>query len=392
MNSRIARRMFWATFLFVAADASTALAQSFTCVANAAVPPSVRPEGRSELVADVVLQCSGNAPATGINATITLFFNTDVTSRLLGGVSEAVLLIGEPAPATQALGVNLFQATISGPNSITFSNVPVVSAPGGNVASVLRITNVRLNATPFGGVLPTPLIGSISTTLPLPNPTQTVAFVASPLAFSAAARCTAGTERTIDLRFSESFPTEFKLRGGDGQSTPGTFYNTESGFTPDPVIAGVGTADSGTRLSALISGIASSTQLSVPAVVTSGALTITAVSPAGGGLVPIVGGTATIIYEVTATTPLANEAVLVPVTVSGAVSGLTVKGNLAPISTAEAASSTEPIPRFADRGTVLAVAEACSTPVPTTNRYALTAGILMLLVLGAACTRRFSRR
>jgi hypothetical protein len=189
---------------------------------------------------------------------------------------------------------------------------------------------------------------------------------------------------------AESFPTEFKPRGGVGQSTPGVIYDTESGFTPDPVIVGVGTADNGTRLSAVFSGV-TGTQLSAPATVTNGALTITAISPAGGGPVPIVVGTATIIYEVTAASPNANESISVPVTASSAFSGMTVKGNLASISTVQVASSTEPIPRFADQATAIAVNDAC-VAVPSMSPYALAGLIPILLGLGAASTRRLSRR
>jgi hypothetical protein len=377
--------------LFVATGASTALAQGFSCVANVA-DRSLRSEGITELASDYVLQCSGIAPAGGIVSNISVFFNTDVTSRLLGGASEALLLIEEPAPTTQVLGVNVFQGTVSG-HSVAFSNIPVVNAPGGNVTRVLRITNVRLNASQCIGLRPRfrQCFASISDGFPVPvsNPIQ-VMNVNSPLAFGAAARCTLAAERIIDLHFAESFPTEFKPRDCVGQSTPGVIYDTKSGFTPDPVIVGVGTADNGTRLSAVFSGV-TGTQLSAPATVTNGALTITAISPAGGGPVPIVVGTATIIYEVTAASPNANESISVPVTASSAFSGMTVKGNLASISTVQVASSTEPIPRFADQATAIAVNDAC-VAVPSMSPYALAGLIPILLGLGAASTRRLSRR
>jgi len=101
--------------------AGTASAQvaagAFTCVANAAVPPTLRAEGMTELVGDIVLDCTGGVPTpaptpTGVgnNATgaviprvnFTVFLNTNVTSRLYdtSGTSEALLLIDEPTSAS----------------------------------------------------------------------------------------------------------------------------------------------------------------------------------------------------------------------------------------------------------------------------------------------------
>src|SRR4029079_1422206 len=111
-------------------------------------------------------------------------------------------------------------------------------------------------------------------------------------------------------------PNDLKLQGGTGQSTPGAIYTTETGFTPQPVIAGVGTAESGTQLFATFTGVPAGVDLSVPASVTNGTLTITAVDPPGGGLVSVAGGTATIVYEVTATNIVALESVDIPVTIS----------------------------------------------------------------------------
>jgi hypothetical protein len=81
---------------------------AFTCVANAGVPPIVRSQGVTELVGDLVLNCTGGTPtATGTNiplSNVQIFLNTNVTSRLLNSsnLSEATLLIDEPYPSTNA--------------------------------------------------------------------------------------------------------------------------------------------------------------------------------------------------------------------------------------------------------------------------------------------------
>src|SRR5437868_3289062 len=71
---------------------------AFVCAIAAGVPPTVRAEGISELVGDVVLQCSGGTPTpAGIAipaSNITIFLNTNITSRLMSSTtnaSEAVL-------------------------------------------------------------------------------------------------------------------------------------------------------------------------------------------------------------------------------------------------------------------------------------------------------------
>jgi len=78
----------------------------FTCaVQNVTATPSLRSEGYTEQTGDIVLVCSGGAPLAPPNqiptVNIQVFYNTAVTSRLLGnnsvaGASEALLLIDEP--------------------------------------------------------------------------------------------------------------------------------------------------------------------------------------------------------------------------------------------------------------------------------------------------------
>ena len=73
----------------------------FTCSAQAGVTPTVRVEGYTELVGDLVLGCQGGQPTTagaivpGVDITIVL--NTNITSKLTAGTFEdALLIIDEP--------------------------------------------------------------------------------------------------------------------------------------------------------------------------------------------------------------------------------------------------------------------------------------------------------
>jgi hypothetical protein len=218
--------------------------------------------------------------------------------------------------------------------------------------------------------------------------------------------------RTGLIKFSELFATSWKLRniGGAGmsviQNTPGSIYNTESGFY-NPNLSSTnganmaGLADQGTRLmirfSSLPAGVVpyvsvyeivnpnvktgntagtswpslygEATTASTSKVVLvntdlsggGGYSPATATSPADGGMVqvPVVNGTATATWEVIQTRPLEVENVYVSYAftyVSNTVSNLpglgviTGVGSFAPISTVGTATSTAPHPRFADSG------------------------------------------
>src|SRR6266508_1243715 len=81
---------------------SSAYAQgpALACSASAAVPPTIRSEGATELTGDIVLNCTGGTPtaaaATVPVANVTVFLNTAVTSRLTSSTtnaSEALLFV-----------------------------------------------------------------------------------------------------------------------------------------------------------------------------------------------------------------------------------------------------------------------------------------------------------
>uniref|UniRef100_Q01Q37 Uncharacterized protein n=1 Tax=Solibacter usitatus (strain Ellin6076) TaxID=234267 RepID=Q01Q37_SOLUE len=189
--------------------------QQLVCATNVTVTPNLRGEGYTEQTGDITLNCTGGVtPTLGSvvpTVNITVFYNTQVTSRLLpqsasNSISEALLLIDEPGsglpptvpgygpaaaqnlcatPTTgctqfvsaanvsgapiggipvatdTALGLfvppgtpatntrNVFQGVVSS-NSVTFFGIPVL-APGTTASRVFRITNVRVNANPLAG-------------------------------------------------------------------------------------------------------------------------------------------------------------------------------------------------------------------------------------------------
>jgi len=152
--------------LQVSGNAQT-LGSAFTCVANAGVPPIVRSEGVTELVGDLLLNCTGGTPtpatstivtATGttvINNLIPLsnvqvFLNTNITSRLLNGsstISEATLTIDEPFPgnggntafppgATPVQGATTTQVACQAVNSTNCAIYGVATATGAGIDGV----------------------------------------------------------------------------------------------------------------------------------------------------------------------------------------------------------------------------------------------------------------
>jgi hypothetical protein len=115
---------------------------AFTCATtNASVTPTIRAEGYTEAVGDIVLICSGGTLPAGNNgvpvptANFTIFLNTAVTSRLLptstiSNASEALLMIDEPGASLSAspeTGYGPAQAQIP----CGAANIGVGAGPGG---------------------------------------------------------------------------------------------------------------------------------------------------------------------------------------------------------------------------------------------------------------------
>src|SRR6266852_404423 len=101
-----------AVIAFLLGSAVTASAQqTLSCVTNGAVNTPMRAEGLTEQTGDFQITCTGGVPtAPGQqipSVNIQVFLNTSITSRLMGSsttlpqLSEALLLLDEPAPGAQ---------------------------------------------------------------------------------------------------------------------------------------------------------------------------------------------------------------------------------------------------------------------------------------------------
>ncbi|MCW5979330.1 MAG: hypothetical protein KIT09_14740 [Bryobacteraceae bacterium] len=419
---------------------------AFQCTANAGVTPLVRAEGLAELVGDVVLNCNGGTPTPAgelvPQVNVRIFLNVNVTSWLLDGAwNEAILAIDDPAPADQtacpgdacsivgvgtaggvnyANEVNVFQGTWISPNQVEWLGVPI-DPPGTVGTRIIRITNIRANANQLGvsgTLIPSSISMFISatgtTSIPINNPTQVVAFVQDGMTFSIVGtrnflQCesagAAGNFCGADLflRYQENFATAFKTRGtGPGgtlqpQRTFGAIFNTETGFYNPSLsnnhnIGAAGAASQGTRLLARFAGVPTGLTLRVWTVSGSCAvpdITSTNVAwrvndadsvGAGGGptttaeyrAVGVSGGAGSSTWEITVADPFNNDSVYFAVDVAytanttagvPALGTATVNGSYAPLSTVVLASATAPRPRFFDDSTAidLFTVNSCAT-------------------------------
>jgi hypothetical protein len=253
-----------------------AFAQQENCSAQATNSTPLRYEGLTEQTGDIIINCvGGQAIANGLNVplvNITVFYNTQVTSRLLGTAnaagqtpSEALLLIDEPNTNPLGLPVgttintvsygqtqnlspcltpftgciqtagpsvngfatvaapayNVYQGVVSG-SSVTFYGIPVL--PPTTVGSrVYRITNVRVNANVGGAASGTTPVQSYitvsgSAALPISNSQPIVGYIQQGLTASVSGaqtynQCQTKTKAAAGtLKFQELFGTAFKTR------------------------------------------------------------------------------------------------------------------------------------------------------------------------------------
>lgn len=276
--------------LIAAPLAAQSSAPPFSCTSDVPESRAVRAEGRTELVGDVVVTCTGGIP-TGVGAviptaTFTLTFDSTVTSRIVGqgNASEALLLLDEAGPGRQYVcatppcvnrgngngsgyygptgNYNVYQGIVgagAAANTITWSNIPV--DPPAGASRIFRFMNVRLDATAAkSGSLHVAAVGvsgiaafnSIGGPLTVGNVQSGV--TPSVRDASGASAAPAGVPvtlaqagaptpaRTATLRFSMGYPgadlprTVASYVSPDvspapvDQNFPGSFYNSESGF------------------------------------------------------------------------------------------------------------------------------------------------------------------
>jgi hypothetical protein len=245
----------WIPVLVLAAlmlgSAMTAGAQPITCNTNAGVPTLARSEGLTELLGDVILQCTGGNPANTFLVNWQVFLNTNVTSRNLGGGITEALLIIDDAPggvcavsssnppvlqtisglpsnipqncSTPTRAQNTFYGSTSGATSLVWLGIPFT--PPGSQTRTIRFTNVRgVSPNLSSTLIPSQIVEFISATAPqsiaINNPQQTVAYVQPGLQFDIRS-CTGGN--TGGIGFQQCVSQNFNQAGNSGQNGTSQF-------------------------------------------------------------------------------------------------------------------------------------------------------------------------
>jgi hypothetical protein len=309
---------------------------------------------------------------------------------------------------------------VTGYTSIVWTGIPFT--PPGSGTAVIRITNVRadaLSAPPAGGQFIPQTISEFVAINGVHgvaiNPSQlTVAYLQPGVLLGTSGKgpfvnClgrnvdllnNGGAATNVDFAatLTEGFASSFKIIGGTEQSTPGTNYFTESGFTSGLLPADVGTASNPTRFFINITGTSSGVSVYLPTSVplfrasdgkvtgaaqlvtcdstgttckaatadttntpvsvvvanlsNTAAIALTAFYEGGNVGLTAVSTAGNIYYEVTADDPFTVETVALPIAVAFE-AGLppttatpTVSVGLAPQNTDTLKLATDPIPRF----------------------------------------------
>jgi uncharacterized protein (TIGR03437 family) len=136
-------RLFYPSFyLFLVSSAlGLANAQTILTCNSIAVPPIVRTEGIAERIGDIVLNCSGGAPAARITGNLSIFLSVNITNRVAGNTVTDVVFTVDNGSGPQPVNV---PGTITGPSSLVYNGVSFTLSPTGT--ATLRIANIRAAA------------------------------------------------------------------------------------------------------------------------------------------------------------------------------------------------------------------------------------------------------
>jgi uncharacterized protein (TIGR03437 family) len=363
--------------------------QVVTC-ATGAVNPPLHAEGITEVVGDILINCSGGNPGTMMTLNLAIFLNVGVTNRVSATGSTDVLLTVDsgsgPTPAS-------VPAVLQGSNGVSFNGFSFTVPPSGQVN--LRISNLRGNASQRGAGFQQPIQASMTLTgLPLVaslNPVGVGIPSAGLLASYASTgiRCV-GSALPSTISFSSLF--QFGTRFASTRVTEGfaTSFQTKAA-----------TSDTGIRILARYSGFPSGARLFVPTVIAgsdaaqptaagdlggtpsggayapgSGSLLLALVSGtdgngAGGTLaytpgapgsgtvafdavseVRLTNGSGVAVYEVVDANPNVRESAQFPTFIGlppitdGSTPVAQEQVSFAPVSTVFNATTTDPVPRF----------------------------------------------
>jgi len=329
-----------------------------SCTAAVAAPAQIALEGRTELLGDLVVTCTGLSSA--VSAGVSLTLNTDVTNTLSGTNSIDALLVSG--------GISR-NGQISGYNSILW---PAVTIGPGNAA--MTITKVRADASLYtAGGGPLTVTGQVSVNIAGPVPLTYTAQSASsgcPAAPANSLTMACALPTLVFNKGQTSSPVVAQSSAFVAQSSGGGVQTLIPAIFQEQA-AGVFSAGAGgataTRLRAVLTNIPATATLYAflnPQEGSSLAALVSADSNGLGGtpMVPngpctcaqlsVNNGTAVATWVVNFADPNAimQYTFQLQVTTPGTVdlSAVQLVGSLAPVSTVAMPNSTAPIPRYRD--------------------------------------------
>lgn len=158
--------------VFSCLSVSAAPQPLLTCVTGA-VPLTVRAEGVTERVGDILLNCSGGAPSATITGNFSVFLNVAITNRIGAANATDILFTYDDGAGPQPVAA---QGILSGA-VVSFNGAMIPLSASGSVN--LRFSNIRANATEVkpGATIYASLTLNSGNILPL---TQSVFIVATP--------------------------------------------------------------------------------------------------------------------------------------------------------------------------------------------------------------------
>ena len=383
-----------------------------TFTLNTSVPPVLRSEGLTELMADLIITATGGAP-TAAGAQVPTFnfevvLSTGITSAPVGPGVDAVLRIDEPTalnvadfgklppPAMTGVGgsgvdyksgaaPNVFQGQLQA-GLLLFVGIPI--DPPGNNNRILRIMNLRGNAsglassTTVSAATALVSVGSSISTQTLGQPT--VGFPQKGLGTFNVLNASGGAPSPppVNIPAAQVNQSASGARLNAQAHVRGAFagvFRSQSQEHGDfnsivPPLPGIGTPTQGTQFAVTFSPIPPNILIFVTMVDITGGFNAKLAAVDASGTAPTQAGTTstgvplaqlrpnptgaapsvTAVWEWVATgqssaiQDVAFGIVLVGSSPAGAVVSVQVRGSLFPISTVITSTAGAPVPRFAD--------------------------------------------
>jgi hypothetical protein len=361
----------------------------------AAVPPVVRAEGLADLQGDVIGLCSTTTPgatAYSLATDVTLTLNVNVTNNRDYGLgvnlTDAVLIINEQTanpPTISFVPGSPMLGTLTNQNQLQWSGV-TLPIPGEGDSLSIRIASLRGNVNALG--FPPVSTPRVKANLAFSNSSITTTNNPIDIGFSVQGLLPTllpgGVATSFNVRLSEAFAAAFKPLGAptlqpalvqaeDGYPTPGSGVNGGGAGQGTRVVIRFLNVPNNVRIVAptTAQNLNNNFNLVINRVVGSDANGAGGFTIAGPpfGLVPQVGTSGVLFYEIISGNPFAIENLVIPIQVchqggpipcnnpldAKHLQQMQVAVSFAPLSTVVVSDGPAPEPRFAETGTAMSI-------------------------------------